>query len=115
MTSEFLNPTGHADADLLGYLTPTGARRRCAEPSILQAVGAAIGVQRGLQQSVCRRRLPKHWFLASFALHRWLDSPRIVKTADYRPRWRAQALCWAPDHLTRAPLLRTDETTSRIA
>jgi hypothetical protein len=26
--------------------------------------------------------------LASFALHRWLDSPRIVKTADYGPRWR---------------------------
>ena len=31
----------------------------------------------------------KHGFLASFALHRWLDSPRIVKTADYGPRWRA--------------------------
>jgi hypothetical protein len=27
-------------------------------------------------------------FLANFALHRWLDSPRIVKTADYGPRWR---------------------------
>ena len=40
-----------------------------------------------------RRRLRKHWLLASFALHRWLDSPRIVKTADYRPRWRTQALC----------------------
>ena len=25
-------------------------------------------------------------FLASFAVHRWLDSPRIVKTADYGPR-----------------------------
>jgi len=24
----------------------------------------------------------EHWFLASFALHRWLDSPRVVKTAD---------------------------------
>jgi hypothetical protein len=31
--------------------------------------------------------------LASFALHRWLDIPRIVKTADDRSRWRAQALC----------------------
>lgn len=31
----------------------------------------------------------KHGFLASFALRRWLDSPRIVKTADYGPRWRA--------------------------
>jgi hypothetical protein len=54
---------------------------------------AAVGIQRGLQQSVGRRRLRKHWFLASFALHRWLDRPRIVKTADDRPRWRAQALC----------------------
>jgi hypothetical protein len=60
---------------------------------MLQAVGAAIGVQRGLQQRVGRRRrLPKHWFLASFALHRWLDGPRIVKTANDRSRWRAQAL-----------------------
>jgi hypothetical protein len=30
----------------------------------------------------------RHGFLASFALHRWLDSPRIVKTVDYGPRWR---------------------------
>jgi Domain of unknown function (DUF5655) len=30
----------------------------------------------------------KDGFLASFALHHWLDSPRIVKTADYGPRWR---------------------------
>jgi hypothetical protein len=30
----------------------------------------------------------KDGFLASFALHRWLDSPRIIKTADYGPRWR---------------------------
>jgi hypothetical protein len=31
----------------------------------------------------------KDSFLASFALHRWLDSARIVKTTDYGPRWRA--------------------------
>ena len=31
----------------------------------------------------------KDGFLASFALHRWLDSPRIVKTVHYGPRWRA--------------------------
>jgi hypothetical protein len=30
----------------------------------------------------------KNDFLAAFALHRWLASPRIVKTADYGPRWR---------------------------
>jgi Domain of unknown function (DUF5655) len=27
-------------------------------------------------------------FHAAFALHRWLDSPRIVKRVDYGPRWR---------------------------
>jgi hypothetical protein len=30
----------------------------------------------------------KHGFVANFALQRWLDSPRIVKTIDYGPRWR---------------------------
>jgi hypothetical protein len=30
----------------------------------------------------------KGGFLATFALHRWLDSPRILRTADYGPRWR---------------------------
>jgi hypothetical protein len=27
-------------------------------------------------------------FQATFALHRWLDSPRVVKQVDYGPRWR---------------------------
>ena len=31
----------------------------------------------------------KEGFLANFALQRWLDSPRILKTADYGRRWRA--------------------------
>jgi hypothetical protein len=31
----------------------------------------------------------KRGFVANFALHRWLASPRIVKTVDYGPRWRA--------------------------
>lgn len=30
----------------------------------------------------------KTGFLVNFALHRWLDSPRIVKTEDYGLRWR---------------------------
>ena len=30
--------------------------------------------------------------MASFALHRWLDSPRIVKRIDYGPRWRNHAV-----------------------
>jgi hypothetical protein len=31
----------------------------------------------------------KNGFRAAFALRRWLKSPRIVKTEDYGPRWRA--------------------------
>jgi hypothetical protein len=27
-------------------------------------------------------------FLANISLHRWLDSPRVVRTEDYGPRWR---------------------------
>jgi hypothetical protein len=30
----------------------------------------------------------KSGFVAAFALRRWIESPRIVKTADYGPRWR---------------------------
>ena len=34
----------------------------------------------------------KRDFLANFALHRWLDSPRILKKVDYGPRWRSHHL-----------------------
>jgi hypothetical protein len=34
----------------------------------------------------------KHDFQATFALHRWLDSPRVVKKVDYGPRWRMHYL-----------------------
>src|SRR5262245_21345479 len=30
----------------------------------------------------------KSGFRVAFALRRWLDSPRIIKTVDYGPRWR---------------------------
>jgi hypothetical protein len=30
----------------------------------------------------------KAGFRAAFALRRWVRHPRIVKTADYGPRWR---------------------------
>ena len=30
----------------------------------------------------------KTGFLVAFALRRWIENPRIVKTADYGPRWR---------------------------
>lgn len=42
----------------------------------------------------------KGGFLASFALHRWLDSSRVVKTADHGPRWRSHyVLVRSPDDL----------------
>src|SRR5262245_37798141 len=31
----------------------------------------------------------KDHFVASFALHRWLKSPRVTRTQDYGPKWRA--------------------------
>jgi hypothetical protein len=30
----------------------------------------------------------KKWVVTGFALHRWVDSPRVIKTEDYGPRWR---------------------------
>src|SRR5262249_704053 len=30
----------------------------------------------------------RSFFVATFALQRWLKSPRIIKTVDYGPRWR---------------------------
>jgi Domain of unknown function (DUF5655) len=30
----------------------------------------------------------KHGFLANFALHRRLDSPRVIEIVDYGPRWQ---------------------------
>jgi hypothetical protein len=42
----------------------------------------------------------KNGFLAAFALRRWLDSPRIVRTADYGPRWRGHFVAVeSPDDL----------------
>jgi Domain of unknown function (DUF5655) len=31
----------------------------------------------------------KDHFVASFALHRWVKTPRVTRTQDYGPRWRA--------------------------
>ena len=30
----------------------------------------------------------KTGFVVGFALRRWIENPRIVKTVDYGPRWR---------------------------
>ena len=48
----------------------------------------------------------KDGFLANFSLHRWLDSPRIVKTADYGPRWRSHVV------LVQSPMDLDDELKS---
>jgi hypothetical protein len=62
--------------------------------SMLQSLGdVQIIVQKTRLVCVARVRFAglyprRNGFLASFALHRWLDSPRIIKTADYGPRWR---------------------------
>jgi hypothetical protein len=34
----------------------------------------------------------RHDFHATFALHRWLDSPRILRREDYGERWRAHVV-----------------------
>jgi len=31
-------------------------------------------------------------FVVTFALHRWVDNPRILRRADYGPRWRAHSV-----------------------
>jgi hypothetical protein len=75
-----------------------------AEPSVLGLARAYVSMLHSLgdvqvipqkTRLVCVARVRfaglyprRDGFLASFALHRWLDSPRIVKTADYGPRWR---------------------------
>jgi hypothetical protein len=48
----------------------------------------------------------KNGFHASFALRRWLDSPRIMKTVDYGPRWRMHVV------LVRSPADLDDELRS---
>jgi hypothetical protein len=34
----------------------------------------------------------EHGFQASFALHRWMESPWIVRKVDYGPRWRGHSV-----------------------
>jgi hypothetical protein len=75
-----------------------------AEPAVLAAARAYVTLLESLGDvqvlpqktrlvAVARVRFAglyprKRDFLAAFSLHRWVASPRIVKTADYGPRWR---------------------------
>jgi uncharacterized protein DUF5655 len=76
-----------------------------AAPGALELAGEYVAMLRSLgdvqvlpqkTRLVCVARVRfagltprKRGFQANFALHRWLDSPRIVKRVDYGPRWRA--------------------------
>src|SRR5262245_60652472 len=62
---------------------------------MLQALGD-VQVMRQKTRLVCAARVRfaglyprKDGFRVAFALRRWLRSPRIVKTVDYGPKWRA--------------------------
>jgi hypothetical protein len=75
-----------------------------ADPAVREAARRYVALLHGLgdvqviaQKSrlVCVARVrfggltpQKRSFLAAFALRRWVVSPRIVKRADYGPRWR---------------------------
>ena len=75
-----------------------------ADPHVLEAARAYVELLDGLgdvqilaqkTRLVCVARVRfaglqpgVHSFLAAFALRRWVDSPRIVRRADYGPRWR---------------------------
>jgi Domain of unknown function (DUF5655) len=79
-----------------------------AAPGVLELAGEYVAMLRSLgdvqvlpqkTRLVCVARVRfagltprKRGFQANFALHRWLDSPRIVKRVDYGPRWRAHHL-----------------------
>jgi Domain of unknown function (DUF5655) len=79
-----------------------------AAPGVLELAGEYVAMLRSLgdvqvlpqkTRLVCVARVRfagltprRRGFQANFALHRWLDSPRIVKRVDYGPRWRAHHL-----------------------
>jgi hypothetical protein len=75
-----------------------------SNPSVLNLAGQFVDILRTLgdvqilpqkTRLVCVARVRfagftprKDHFVASFALHRWLKSPRVIRTEDYGPRWR---------------------------
>jgi Domain of unknown function (DUF5655) len=77
---------------------------RASEPSVRELTAQYVELLRSLGDTqviaqktrlVCVARVRfaaaqprKKFLLAGFALHRWLDSPRIVKREEYGPRWR---------------------------
>jgi hypothetical protein len=85
-------------ADLFARARPNVlvlARRYVA---ILRSLGdVQVLVQKTRLVAVARVRFAgleprKDHFIANFALHRWVRTPRIVRNVDYGPRWRRHEL-----------------------
>jgi hypothetical protein len=80
--------------DLFAKSAPAALQVATAYVDVLRSLGdVQVIPQRSRLVCVARVRFAglyprKNGFLAGFALHRWLTSPRIVRTADYGPRWR---------------------------
>ena len=80
--------------DLFAGARPGGVELARKFVSLLQSLGdVQVIAQKTRLVCVARVRFAglyprKTGFRAGFALRRWLRHPRIVKTADYGPRWR---------------------------
>jgi len=75
-------------------LARSGPEIRHAAPHTRRCAGhpAENPTRLRLQDPVCGLQPRKDGFRVSFALRRWLDSPRIVTTVEYGPRWRAHVV-----------------------
>jgi hypothetical protein len=80
--------------DLFAASTPETLDLARAYVAMLRSLGdVQVLPQKTRLTAVARVRFAgltprREGFVATFALHRWLDSPRIVTTEEYGPRWR---------------------------
>jgi hypothetical protein len=80
--------------DLFAASTPQALALARDYVAVLRSLGdVQVLPQRTRLVAVARVRFAglvprRSGFLANFALHRWVDSPRVAKTEDYGPRWR---------------------------
>jgi hypothetical protein len=82
----------HTLEDLFAGAAPEVLELARASVAMLRSLGdVQVIVQKSRLVCVARVRFAglvprKRGFQATFALHRWLDSPRVVKRVDYGPR-----------------------------
>ena len=80
--------------ELFGRSTPEALELARTYVGMLLALGdVQVIAQKTRLVAVARVRFAgleprRDGFMANFALHRWLDSPRIAKRVDYGPTWR---------------------------